>query len=224
MIIPTTKGRLIAIGDIHGCLNQFKMILEAIKPQIDDTLIFLGDLVNRGPNSKGVIEEIFELSKKCTIHCIMGNHEEMIVAAFQGGKSEHDFWCKFGGIQTLASYEVSLAKDIPRDHLRFICYCHDFLETDDYIFVHAGCDPDELLSKNTGDTLRWDKLNENVTPHISGKTVVCGHTMQKQVLDLGHLICIDTGCGIWAGGRLTAIDLKSGKIWQAGKTLVEKQR
>ena len=61
-----------------------------------------------------------------------------------------------------------------------------------------------------------DPIFDAPTPHFSGKTVICGHTVQKKVLDLGHLICIDTGCGVWPGGRLTAIDLNSGTIWQAG--------
>lgn len=223
MNIEQTEGRLIAIGDIHGCLDKLKIILEAIDPQKDDTFVFLGDLVNRGPDSKGVIDEVMSLSEKSTVHCVMGNHEEMILAAFTGGPSEHKFWCKFGGIETLASYGVSFAKDIPRDHLKFIAYCHEYLESDDYIFVHAGCKFDQPLSENTSDVLRWDKLSES-EPHISGKTVVCGHTVHKQILDLGHLICIDTGCGVWAGGRLSAIDLKYGKIWQCRKNLTIMQR
>jgi serine/threonine protein phosphatase 1 len=146
----------------------------------------------------------------------LGNHEEMILGAYQGGQSDHNFWCKFGGDKTLASYGVNHAKELPWDHLKFLADCADYLESDDFIFVHAGCDPNIPLEKNTGEILRWTKFPKEPAPHISGKTVVCGHTVQKQVLDLGHICCIDTGCGVWPGGRLTAIDLKSGKIWQAG--------
>lgn len=209
-------NRLLVFGDIHGCCSILKVILKTIDPKPDDTFVFLGDLVNRGPDSKGVINEIIALSEICTVHKICGNHEEMILAAYQGGKSDHQFWCKFGGIETLASYGVERAKDIPLNHLNFIADCKDYLELDDYIFVHAWCYPNLKLFDNSGETLRWSKLPDNPAPHFSGKTVVCGHTAQKQILDLGHTLCIDTGCGIWAGGRLSAIDLKSGKIWQAG--------
>lgn len=220
-------GRLIAVGDIHGCDRILQVVLEGIAPQADDAFVFLGDLVNRGPNTKGVIEQVINLSRLCNVTTVLGNHEEMILGAYQGGKSDHDFWCKFGGVQTLASYGVERARDIPGEHLRFIAGCKDFVETDEYIFVHAGCDPDKLPSQCDGSILRWNKLDKDQRRHSSGKTIVCGHTMQKQVFDAGHLLCIDTGCGIWPGGRLTAIDLTSGTIWQAGgrsKKATVKQR
>ena len=140
----------------------------------------------------------------------------MILAAYQGGMSEHKFWCKFGGIEALASYGVNKAKDLPIEHLNFIAKCEDYLESDDFIFVHAWCDPDVSIDKNSGETLRWTSLPKVPTPHSSGKTVICGHTAQKQILDLGHTCCIDTGCGIFPGGKLTALDVKSGTIWQIG--------
>ena len=209
-------SRLIAIGDIHGCASILRVILKDIDPQPDDCFIFLGDLINRGPDAKGVIDEIIALGEKCQVSAIMGNHEEMLLGAYQGGKDDIKFFLKFGGDKTLASYGVTSVKDMPGDHLMFIASCKDYLETDDFIFVHAACHPNIPLASNPGEILRWYKLEEDHPKHSSGKTVVCGHTAQKQVLDLGHLLCIDTGCGIWPGGRLTAIDLNSGKIWQAG--------
>lgn len=209
-------SRLIAIGDIHGCDNTLRVLLESINPQPEDTFVFLGDYCNRGPNTKAVIDQILALAQISTVHCILGNHEEMILAAYQGGKSDHDFWTKFGGDTTLASFGVSKAKEIPGIYLKFIADCKDYFETDDFIFVHAGCDPEKTMDKQNGGDLRWKKLNKDQTKHTSGKTVVCGHSAQKQIYDAGYLICIDTGCGIWPGGRLSAIDLISGKIWQAG--------
>jgi serine/threonine protein phosphatase 1 len=214
-LIPSNEGRLIAIGDIHGCISPLRVILKSIDPQPDDVFVFLGDFVDRGPDSKGVIDEVISLSDKCTVYTICGNHEEMILAAFQGGQFEHKYWCKFGGKEALASYGVNSAKELPGRHLRFIADCKDYIESDDFIFVHATYDPEVPLSNEGGSVLRWNKLDKTVAPHPSGKTVVCGHTAQKQVLDLGHLLCIDTGCGVWVGGRLTAMDVKSGKIWQA---------
>jgi serine/threonine protein phosphatase 1 len=209
-------SRLIAVGDVHGCDRILKVILESIAPQPDDVFVFLGDLVNRGPNSKNVIDQVIELSNTCRVHTILGNHEEMILAAFQGGQSDHIFWQKFGGIETLASYGVSNAKELPGEHLKFIAKCKDYHEEDDFIFVHAGCDPNIPIEKNNGSILRWTRFPDDPKPHISGKTVICGHSVQKQIFDLGYICCIDTGCGVWPGGRLSALDLKSGTIWQAG--------
>jgi serine/threonine protein phosphatase 1 len=224
-IIPQNNGRLIAVGDIHGCSQNLRVILKGIVPEKDDAFVFLGDFVDRGPDSKGVIDEILALSEICTVHTICGNHEEMILAAIAGGSSDFNFWCKFGGIETLASYGAKTVREIPYSHLRFIADCKDYLENDEYIFVHAGCNPNIPLHENNGDHLRWNR--PVMAPHISGKTVVCGHTVQRKILDLGHYLCIDTACGVWPGGRLTAIDLKSGKIWQAGartKKAIVKQR
>jgi serine/threonine protein phosphatase 1 len=209
-------GRLIAIGDIHGHSNILRLLLNGIDPQPEDTIVFLGDYINRGPDSKGVVDQIISLRNKCFVETICGNHEEMLLGAYQGGKSDHNFWCKFGGKETLASYGVEDVRGIPGDHLVFFSKCLDYFETDDFIFVHAGYDPATPMDKSTGEVLRWDRLNKNVDPHFSGKTVVCGHSCQKQILDLGHVVCIDTGCGVWPGGRLSAIDLNSGKVWQAG--------
>jgi len=220
-------SRLIAVGDIHGCLKYLQIILESINPQPDDTFVFLGDLVDRGPDTKGVVNEVIALSKKCTVHTILGNHEEMILGAFNGGASDHKFWCKFGGVEALVSYGIGHVKEIPGDHMLFFSHCSDYFETDNFIFVHAGCNPNLPLDKNNGTLLRWEKFPEEPIPHYSGKTVICGHTAQKMILDLGFIMCIDTGAGLWSGGRLTAVDVNSGTIWQAGgnsKKATVKQR
>lgn len=216
MFIPDNTGRLIAVGDIHGCAHILCTVLASIEPQPDDIFLFLGDFINRGPDSKGVVSRVLELATQSGVYSILGNHEEMLLGAYQGGKDDHNFWCKFGGDTTLASYGVNTAREIPGEHLRFFANCADHAESEEFIFVHAGCDPDIMLENNNGDTLRWTKFPKEPKIHNSGKTVICGHTVQKQILDLGHICCIDTGCGVWPGGRLTAIDLKTGKIWQAG--------
>lgn len=211
-------GRLIAIGDVHGCSGILHNLLKGIEPKPDDTFVFLGDLINRGPDAKGVVEEVIDLSTKCKVYTILGNHEEMLLGAHAGGKDDHSYFCKFGGDETLRSYGILNVRDIPREHLLFFANCVDYVEIDDFIFVHAGCDPTKSnLADNRGELLRWTKLDEEtVVPHVTGKTVVCGHTVQKKVLDLGHLVAIDTGCGVWNGGRLTALDVRSGTIWQYG--------
>lgn len=216
MKVDSGTGRLIAVGDIHGCLRQLKLVLEAINPQPEDVFVFLGDFVDRGPDSKGVIDEVINLGKICTVYPICGNHEEMVLGAFAGGPSDHHFWCKFGGIEMLASYGVNQAKNLPGEHLYFISKCFDYIETEDFIFVHAGCDHNAPPDRQSGDKLRWNKFPDEPKPHISGKTVICGHTVHPKILNLGFLMCIDTGCGVIQTGRLTAIDVKSGRVWQAG--------
>lgn len=223
MKIETPEGRLIAIGDIHGHSGYLRLLIDGIKPQKEDTIIFLGDYIDRGPDSKGVIDEIISLSDKCNVHTILGNHEEMLLGAYGGGKDDVRFWLKFGGVQALESYQVDKVQDVPRDHLIFINKCKDYIETDDFIFVHAGVNPDVDLVKCSGNELRWRSLHNPfkdsetfIRPHFSGKTVICGHTTQNKILDLGFLICIDTGCGVFTTGRLTALDVKSKTIWQVG--------
>lgn len=120
--------RIIAIGDVHGCANALAALLGATQPTELDTLVFLGDFIDRGPDSRGVLEQVIALGERCPVVPLMGNHEEMLLAALEG-QSELDFWLKFGGMEALASYglrsrhEVSppdLRALIPYKHLQFI--------------------------------------------------------------------------------------------------------
>lgn len=208
--------RLIVIGDVHGHSDALIAILNEIEPTDKDTFIFLGDLVDRGPDSKGVIDEVARLKQSYDVKVICGNHEEMVLAAFQGGKSDHAFWCKFGGKEALASFGATVdhVTKIPGAYLRFIAECVDYVETDTHIFVHAWCHPEKSPAESGGDILRWYKLPPVPPPHVSGKTVVCGHTAQGTIADHVHTICIDTSCGVSKTGILTAMDVISGDTWQ----------
>ena len=210
MFLEPSQGRLIAVGDIHGNIDMLEALVKAINPVQDDTIIFLGDMVNRGPKSKQVVERIMNLSATCNVHCVCGNHEEMILQAYRGGQSEHKFWTKFGGLATLISYGVQNARDLPKDHLKFFAECKDYIETPNHIFVHASCNPSIPIEKNKGEILRWSSFDKNYPGHMSGKKVFCGHSPQREILDLKNICCIDTGCGIWVDGKLSAIDINSG--------------
>jgi serine/threonine protein phosphatase 1 len=98
-----TEGRTIVTGDIHGCATALKTIIEAIQPTEQDTLVFLGDYIDRGPDSRGVVEQVVALAERCTVVPLLGNHEEMLLAALEGGQSEVRYWRKFGGDVALAS-------------------------------------------------------------------------------------------------------------------------
>ncbi len=207
-------GRTIAIGDIHGCSKALRALLEAIAPARDDTIVLLGDYIDRGPDSRGVIDQLVELRTSCNLVSLRGNHEVMLLGVrLLGLPPEHWFQC--GGQATLTSYGGRLDR-IPDSHLDFLCSLLPYHETDQAIFVHAGYVPSLLLNEHPEQTLYWDHLPEvPPVPHVSGKTVYVGHTPQGsgQPLDVGHLVCLDTYCfgGLW----LTAMDLHSREIWQS---------
>src|SRR5262252_5822775 len=95
--------RIIAIGDVHGCSAALAALIRAIDPTPLDTLVFLGDYIDRGPDSRGVLEQVIALAERCVVVPLLGNHEEMLLAALEG-QSELRFWLKFGGMEPVASY------------------------------------------------------------------------------------------------------------------------
>jgi hypothetical protein len=110
--------RIIAIGDVHGCSKALATLLEAIQPTQQDMLVFLGDYIDRGPDSRGVVEQVIALGERCTVVPLLGNHEEMMLAALESGQSEVRLWLKFGGEVALASYGWKGGPDVRPDELR----------------------------------------------------------------------------------------------------------
>ncbi|MEZ6137271.1 MAG: metallophosphoesterase family protein [Pirellulaceae bacterium] len=209
-------GRLIAIGDIHGCLAALNAILQAIAPQPTDTIVALGDYVDRGPDSKGVIDRLIELGQQCKLVSLQGNHEEMMLDVVKGGQPPYR-WLQYGGVDTLDSYRFSGDMSvIPAEHHAFFASMLDYFETDEHIFVHANYEHDKPLSAQGKQVLRWLKLTDvTPPPHVSGKKAILGHTHDRagELFDLGHMLCIDTYC--YGGGWLTAIEVRTGQLWQA---------
>lgn len=213
-----SPGRLIAIGDVHGCAHALDALLEAIHPTAADTLVFLGDLIDNGRDSRTVLERIIELQTGCHVVLIQGNHEEMLFAARESEKALR-YWENCGGIATLSSYRFCGAlKDIPDAHWELLASARPYWETDDVIFTHASYLPDVPMDQQPDYQLRWALLDPaEARPHCSGKPVIVGHWEQpnSEVLDLGFAICIDTAC--WRYGWLTALDVRSKQIWQASR-------
>lgn len=211
-------GRTIAIGDIHGCSDALAALIAAVQPELQDRIVLLGDVIDWGPDSRGVLDALIALEKKCRLIPLLGNHEEMCLAAFDD-RGEQFVWLHLGGQATLDSYgRTSSMESIPPEHVRFIRSCLPYWETDTHIFVHANCDPDLPISEQPGWKLRERTLMpEEAMPHHSGKTIIVGHTPQLDgdVLDLGFLKCIDTECQ--RGGWLTALDVETGQVWQANQ-------
>ncbi len=210
------SNRIIAVGDIHGCSKALDAILGAMQLTSNDTLITLGDYVDRGPDTKGVIDRLIELSTSCKLVPLLGNHEEMMLDVLQEQSPPYR-WLQYGGVDTLDSYRFTGdMKVIPEDHREFLAKLVDYYETDENFFVHANYDPDLALDEQPIDLLRWVKLTESIPePHFSGRRAVVGHTHDRggEIFSLGHLICLDTYC--YGGGWLTAMDMASGQLWQA---------
>jgi len=208
--------RTLAIGDIHGCITALNLLLDMMQPTAGDTVIPLGDYVDRGPDSCAVLERLIGLGNICTLLPIRGNHDIMMLTARDmGGAYRRDWFNMVGGDATLASYGGSI-DGVPSTHWAFLERTLPYVETTSHIFVHAGVDPELAMEDQTDDVLYWEKLR-NPGPHISGKWVICGHTSQKNgiPLDLGHLLCIDTW--VYGNGWLSGLDVASGRIYQANE-------
>jgi serine/threonine protein phosphatase 1 len=218
-----TEGRIIAIGDVHGCSAALAALVRIIDLTALDTLVFLGDYIDRGPNSRVVLEQVIALAQRCTVVPLLGNDEKMLLAALEG-PSELRYWLKFGGTEALASYGYKGGPDlrpadlralIPSAHLQFIEGCRDYFETVRHIFVHAYYEPDRPMHEQPWGGLRWAALLPVPSRHCSGKVAIVGHTPQKsgEILDFDYMKCIDTFCH--GGGWLTALEVRTGKVWQA---------
>ena len=216
-------GRTIAIGDIHGCSAALAALLDAIEPGPNDTVVTLGDYIDRGPDSRGVIEQLIALGQRCRLIALMGNHEEMLLGAL-GDQGMLRGWLSCGGVEMLASYGFRptgearrfLGDLLPREHWAFLTRLRGYHETDSHLFVHAGYHPHLPMDQQPAEALRWQFTERHwAKAHFSGKIAIVGHTPQRtgEVLDLGFLKCIDTHCH--AGKWLTALEVPSGKTWQA---------
>lgn len=194
-------GRLIAVGDIHGEIEKLNNLLGKINPQKSDKLVFLGDYIDRGKNSKEVIERLLKLSKTTNCIFLKGNHEDMLLKA----RTEEDVenWLLSGGNETLASYDNF--KNIFKLHNKFFNNLKRYHIENGYLFSHAGINPNKTIENQTDDDLFWirDKFYSN--PNKLPYKVVFGHTAFKIPFIQKDKIGIDTGCGKIKEGKLTAL-------------------
>ena len=230
----TPRGRrAYAIGDVHGRLDLLEQLLAAIerdverRPQRKTALVFLGDLIDRGPDSRGVIERLrnFRHERLKPIF-LAGNHEEVLLRLLNGERGILPSWLKYGGAQCLESYgfdpakldarneraSLSMIRDvIPQSHVSFIETFADTLRFGDYLFVHAGIRPGVDLSLQSQTDLRWIRspFLEDQSDH--GMIVVHGHTISNEVEIGPNRIGIDTGA--YRTGRLSALALDGEERW-----------
>jgi serine/threonine protein phosphatase 1 len=197
---------IFAIGDIHGCLEKLEKMFSLLKIAKNDTVVFLGDYVDRGPQSKEVVGFVIDLKKKHNVVCLLGNHEEMFLNCLDG--INENLHLMNGGRATIKSYGGS----IPKEHMDFFKSLLPYYETEEYIFVHAGLKPNVPLEEQDLEWLTWIR-DEFINSWCDfGKTVVFGHTPLEQPLVEENKIGIDTGAAM--GGMLTCIELPSRRILQ----------
>lgn len=223
--------RIYAIGDIHGRLDLFQSLVAAIeqderaRAKADTTIVLLGDLIDRGPESAGVIALARDLAARRPTRILAGNHEEMFLQSFERLETLRHF-LRFGGRETLLSYPIELAayremtieetqaamRDVvPPEDLEFISGFEDRIAIGDYLFVHAGIRPALALEEQSLQDLRW--IREPFLSHCGehGYCVVHGHTISEAVEIRANRIGIDTGA--YQSGRLTAIGLEGTARW-----------
>jgi serine/threonine protein phosphatase 1 len=213
--------RTLVVGDIHGCLTALKKLLELANLKPGDRLVTLGDMVDRGQNSRGVLELLMDLYKKEILTPLRGNHEVMFLEAAQGSSKN---WLEAaGGRATLMSFGVQPGKAwrnaIPIEVWRFINEsCLDLVELENHFLVHANVEAGLGLEDQPPSVIHWAKLEPPLMPHISGKIMVCGHTVMGEGLpvDFGSAWCLDTGA-YHDFGWLSMVDIETREVWQANE-------
>ncbi len=185
-----------AIGDIHGCAKTLTALLNELSPGADDHLIFIGDYIDRGPDSRGVIEQCLALRERTRCTFLRGNHEAFMLDFLDRG--EYLLWEMNGGMATLDGYRNGSKYKIPKAHETFVRDTKLYYDEPDFFYVHAGLKANLSIRENLATmgqkVFLWERDHLDATDHAWEKTVVCGHTPQQAVIDRPRLICIDTGC------------------------------
>ena len=227
------ERRAYVIGDVHGCLDALVQLLdmieasEARKPACDTTLVFLGDLIDRGPQSREVVEFLLNYDPTfADVVFIKGNHEELFLKVLSGAAEVFDVWFSVGGKSAARSYGVEnlgrihmdamavyedLRCAVPKAHREFLASFQNYYVFGDFLCVHAGIKPKIALEKQRPKDMRWVRSSfiDYKKPH--DYIVVHGHTIVEHAEHLGNRIAVDTGAG--KGGTLSAVCLE-GETWE----------
>jgi len=226
--ISDPVGRLYAVGDIHGCANEVGTLLEFLendqKISNDDSVVFVGDYIDRGPNSKQVVDLLLEYRKRYpNTYFLKGNHEDMFLdyLGLQGRLGEG--YLGNGGRECLQSYDIAVrtspdivAQLLPVEHLEFYTTLQRGLIHPRFLFVHAGIDPNVALELQEDEDLYWIREQFIDFSHDIPQTVIFGHTPFVRVFfDLPFKIGLDTG--LVYGNKLSMIELKEGILFQIAR-------
>lgn len=208
-----------AIGDIHGCLNALEHLVDRLALSDGDTLVLLGDYVDRGPHSCGVIDWALDYSGPAELVTLRGNHEVMMLDAREN-VDRFFSWQHFGGEETLLSYGWDGGSDwihcVPDTHWEFLENATPYFAEDNFILVHASVKRKVPLDEQDDRALYWKKLTRPKA-YSREHLVVCGHTTQYdgEIADFGHTILIDTYA--YGDGWLTCLNVDTLAYWQASE-------
>ena len=202
-------GRILVIGDIHGCLSMLKKLMDKIDWQPkSDRLIFIGDYIDRGEDPRGVVEYLLSLlTQSNNIEFLSGNHEAMFMDYLNG--RNRDFHLFNGGTTTLASYRAHIPKNshslVPEDHMTFYKKLKSYIALEDYYIVHAGFKPGIPAEKQSLDDMLWIRNKFVRSDYAFEKKIIFGHTPFDTPLIQKNKIGIDTGAVY--GNKLTCLEL-----------------
>ncbi len=214
------------IGDIHGCAKELESMLKILtsRSTINDNFIFVGDYINKGSESKEVIDLLIKFkNERPNSRFLKGNHELVLLDYLRFSDATKDFFLRMGGDKTLESYKARDTSNIeerraffPHEHLEFFKSLENYIISNDYVFVHAGLCPLTDLYEQKADKIFWirDEFINNI--HNFNKTVVFGHTPFKEILfHLPYKIGIDTGLAY--GNKLSCVEVNSREVIEVKK-------
>ena len=219
-----------AISDIHGCLKTFKSLLTKLNYSQKDELYILGDFKDRGPDSKGVIDYIWELRKSgYHVHCTRGNHDQMMLDARDSLKLQRK-WLMIGGQTTVENFDAHYIQDIPSRYFQFFEEMPLYLEVDNYILVHAGFKFDMPNPFNEHHSMLWQREWYGLINYhwLGNRIIVHGHTpltkseITSMLNDLDKNKYIDIDCGCVHKGRLEGLGYLTCLILNENKLVFEK--
>ncbi len=207
-------NREFAIGDIHGCSKTFKkLLLDTINIRKSDKIFCIGDYIDRGNDSNGVIDFILKLrSEGYQIHTLRGNHEQMLLDSVKY-EFEIDHWLENGGNETMRSFGIRSLSELPEKYLSFFRKTNLCIKTEEYIFVHAGLNFDKKDIFEDKDAILWIRDFDPIQPVLGDKLLIHGHTPKPLDYILnqkGNCINIDGGCVFKDNsnlGKMVAFDL-----------------
>lgn len=212
--------RIWVIGDIHGCAGELDVLLDALAPQDEDSVVGLGDYVDRGPSSREVVERLIRLRREVpNAIYLRGNHEDMFLDYLGRGGTFGEAFLGNGGAATVRSYAIEgyrgarAASRMPEEHLAFFADLLPMHTVGSFFCVHAGVRRTLPLDEQRVEDLYWIRDEFVSADHPFPVTVLFGHTPFRDVmLDLPFKIGLDTGAVY--GNMLSALDLNSGELVQ----------
>ncbi|MDX1671229.1 MAG: metallophosphoesterase family protein [Balneolaceae bacterium] len=205
------QQKYIGVGDIHGCAESLSAMLEKLEEYSDRTIVFIGDYIDRGPDSKRSVDLLLKFREDHDCIFLRGNHEQMLLDAHQIG--DFSLWMMNGGRVTLNSYDTDVHDfDISDSHMEFYRQTRMYYDTENYFFVHAGLKPYKTIRESIEngedvESFLWERSHLDAPETAWEKTVVFGHTPKRSPFEREKMIGIDTGCVFrtMGYGKLTSV-------------------